>query len=344
MGESAIDNILEAREEAGGIFEDIGDFMARINLKTVNKRALETLVYAGAFDTIHDNRKQLLEGLELLISWSQKRHQEKESGQLNMLDLLSAAPEDNSNQVVYANAPQLPKIEDFTPQEKLKSEKEYLGFYVSEHPLKPFVDSAKILAPINISDLGQQKSRTKICVVAMLTMIKPHIDKNGNTMAFLTAEDISGQVDAIVFASTYDEVKNQLREDTPVIIWGKADKNKKDDKPQMIVDYIEVIEQVKTVLISMNFNQADEPKLQGKLKKYFTRTIRRKKIKQKYLFSHCFTIYKNEFLSAWVITIGYRMRKTQSMPSKNAGFNAYTQSLNSNSTTEQVINTEQNVI
>ncbi|WP_069792093.1 OB-fold nucleic acid binding domain-containing protein [Cyanobacterium sp. IPPAS B-1200] len=343
LGENAIDNILEAREEAGGIFEDIGDFMARINLKTVNKRALETLVYAGAFDTIHDNRKQLLEGLELLISWSQKRHQEKESGQLNMLDLLSATPEDNSNQVVYANAPQLPKIEDFTPQEKLKSEKEYLGFYVSEHPLKPFVDSAKILAPINISDLGQQKSRTKICVVAMLTMIKPHIDKNGNTMAFLTAEDISGQVDAIVFASTYNEVKNQLREDTPVIIWGKADKNKKDDKPQMIVDYIEVIEQVKMVLISLNFNQADEPKLQGKLKSILQEQSGEKNKAKIPVFALLHDLQERIFIR---LGNNYWVQNAENTVNalKNAGFNAYTQSLNNNSTTEQVINTEQNVI
>ena len=265
LGENAIDNILQAREEAGGTFVDISDFMGRVNLKTVNRRALETLVHAGAFDPIHGNRRQLLEGLDLLITWSQKKHKEQESGQLNMLDLLSTT-EPNQSSTSYENAPQLPQIEDFSSQEKLKSEKEYLGFYVSEHPLKPLLDSAKILSPINVSDLAQQKSRKKICVVAMLTNIKPHIDKNNNTMAFLTVEDISGQVDAIVFASTYDQVKSQLREDTPLIIWGKADKNKKDDQPQIIVDYLETIEQVKMVLVNLDFHQANEPKIQGQLK------------------------------------------------------------------------------
>ncbi|MGY6530024.1 MAG: helix-hairpin-helix domain-containing protein [Cyanobacterium sp.] len=334
LGENAIENILEAREEAGGKFEDMGDFIGRINLKTVNKRALETLVYAGAFDTIHSNRKQLLEGLELLISWSQKRQQEKESGQLNMLDLLPTESETNSNHVVYANAPQLPKVEDFSAQEKLKSEKEYLGFYVSEHPLKPLIDKAQILAPVNIADLPQQKARKKICVVVMLTMIKPHIDKNGNTMAFLTAEDISGQVDAIVFASTYDEVKNQLREDTPVIIWGKADKNKKDDKPQIIVDFIEVIEQVKMVLINLTFNQADDPKLQGKLKSILQEQSGEKNKAKIPVFALIHDLQERIFIR---LGHNYWVQNAENTVNalKNAGFDASTQSLSHNSTLQK---------
>lgn len=344
LGESAIDNILHAREEAGGKFKDMSDFMGRINLKTVNKRALETLVYAGAFDTIHSNRKQLLEGLELLISWSQKRHQEKESGQLNMLDLLGSTQQNNTNQIVYANAPQLPKIEDFSAQEKLKFEKEYLGFYVSEHPLKPFVDSAKILAPINIGDLPEQKARKKICVVAMLSSIKPHIDKNGNTMAFLTAEDISGQVDAIVFASTYDEVKNQLREDVPVIIWGKADKNKRDDKSQIIIDYIEVIDQVKMVLINLNYHQADNPKLQGKLKSILQEQSGEKNKAKIPVFAVI-----NELQEKIFIRLGnnYWVQNAENTVNalRNAGFNAHSQCLNhSIQEKKQTIDTKQKML
>ncbi|MBE9223316.1 trans-splicing intein-formed DNA polymerase III subunit alpha C-terminal partner DnaE-C [Cyanobacterium stanieri LEGE 03274] len=336
LGESAIDNILHARQEAGGNFEDISDFMGRINLKTVNKRALETLVYAGAFDTVHSNRKQLLEGLELLISWSQKRHQEKESGQLNMLDLLASNDKNDTNEIVYANAPQLPKIEDFSAQEKLKFEKEYLGFYVSEHPLKPFIDSAKILAPINIADLPEQKARKKICVVAMLTSIKPHIDKNGNTMAFLTAEDISGQVDAIVFASTYDEVKSQLREDVPVIIWGKADKNKRDDKSQIIIDYIEVIDQVKMVLINLNYHQADNPKLQGKLKSILQEQSGEKNKAKIPVFAVI-----NELQEKIFIRLGhnYWVQNAENTINalRNAGFSAYGQCLNHSIQEKQTI-------
>ncbi|MGI0479235.1 OB-fold nucleic acid binding domain-containing protein [Geminocystis sp. CENA526] len=264
LGEGAIDNILEAREKAGGKFTDFADFMSKINLKTVNRRALETLIYAGAFDSIHANRRQLIEGLDLLINWAQKRLKEKETGQLNVFDLMLGNTSESSSEIKYENAPQLPKIEDFTPQEKLKSEKEHLGFYVSEHPLKPFKESAKFLNPVNLSDLSEQKSRTKICVVAMLTTIKKHIDKNNNNMAFLTLEDISGQADGVVFASNYEQVKDNLIEDTPLLIWGKADN--KGDKSQIIINQINKMENIQTVYIKLSPEQAINPQIQGKLK------------------------------------------------------------------------------
>ncbi|BAQ65939.1 OB-fold nucleic acid binding domain-containing protein [Geminocystis sp. NIES-3709] len=264
LGESAIDNIIEAREKAGGKFTDFADFMTRINLKTVNRRALETLVYAGAFDSIHSNRRQLIEGLDLLINWSQKRLKEKETGQLNVFDLMLGNNSKSSTNIQYENAPQLPKIEDFSPQEKLKSEKEHLGFYVSEHPLKPYKNSAKLLNPIDLNQLSEQKSRKKICVIAMLTTIKKHIDKNNNNMAFLTLEDISGQADGIVFASNYDQVKDNLIEDTPLIVWGKADN--KDDKSQIIINHINRMENIKIVYIQLSPEQASHPQIQGKLK------------------------------------------------------------------------------
>ncbi|MBF2055718.1 MAG: trans-splicing intein-formed DNA polymerase III subunit alpha C-terminal partner DnaE-C [Cyanobacterium sp. T60_A2020_053] len=263
LGENAIENILEAREECGGKFKDIQEFFTKINFKVINKRALETLIYAGAFDSIHSNRRQLIEGLGALIDWVQKKHKEQETGQLNILDYLSANTI-TPNLPVFENIPQLPKIADFSSQEKLKTEKEALGFYVSEHPLKPLLNSVNILSPITINELGEQKARKKVSLVGMLTSIKSHIDKNNNTMAFLTIEDISGQVDAVVFASTYDEVKENLKEDTPLIIWGKVDKNR--EKPQILIDNIELIEQVKMVYINISAEEANQPQIQGKLK------------------------------------------------------------------------------
>ena len=73
LGEGAIDNILKAREEAEGEFESLADFCCRVDLRSVNKRALETLIYAGAFDPISPNRKQLINDLELMVPWAQKR-------------------------------------------------------------------------------------------------------------------------------------------------------------------------------------------------------------------------------------------------------------------------------
>ncbi|WP_308253960.1 OB-fold nucleic acid binding domain-containing protein [Geminocystis sp. GBBB08] len=199
-----------------------------------------------------------------MITWSQKRTKEKETGQLNVFDLILNNESESSSKTRYENAPQLPQISDFSVQEKLKSEKEHLGFYVSEHPLKPLKNKAKILSPIDIGELSEYKSRKKMCAIVMLTMIKNHIDKNSNNMAFLTVEDITGQADAIVFASNYDQVKENLLEDTPLIIWGKADH--KDDKSQIIINNIKRMENVTIVCIRLTPEQACQPQIQGKLK------------------------------------------------------------------------------
>jgi len=268
LGESAIDNILEVREEAGGKFANFADFISRVNLKTVNKRALETLIYAGAFDCIHSNRRQLLEGLDLMVSWAQKRLKEKETGQLNIFEQMMGnstnTATETTTEISYESAPQLPRVEDFSPQEKLKSEKEHLGFYVSEHPLKPLKNKISILSPINLSELSSQKSRQKICTLAMLNTIKSHVDKNGNNMAFLTLEDISGQADGVIFASSYEQIKDNLVEDTPLIIWGRADN--KNEKSQIIVNYMSKIAETKLVFIRLSPENASNPSIQGKIK------------------------------------------------------------------------------
>lgn len=120
LGESAIDNILEVREEAGGKFANFADFISRVNLKTVNKRALETLIYAGAFDCIHSNRRQLLEGLDLMVSWVQKRLKEKETGQLNIFEQMMGnstnTATETTTEISYESAPRLPRVEDFSPK------------------------------------------------------------------------------------------------------------------------------------------------------------------------------------------------------------------------------------
>lgn len=264
LGESAIENILKVRTEAGGKFNNFADFMSRINSKTVNRRALETLIYAGAFDCIHQNRRQLIEGLDLMVTWTQKKQKDKETGQLSIFGNLMETQTESQELISFNDAPSFPKIEDFSPQDKLKSEKEHLGFYVSEHPLKPIQESAKLLSPINLSDLAQQKKRQRICVVAMITNIKPHQDKNNNRMAFLDIEDITGLGSAVVFSSVYEQVSENLIEETPVIIWGKADV--KDDKPQIIVDFIEPVDKIKMVLINLTPEEAIDAQQQQKLK------------------------------------------------------------------------------
>jgi DNA polymerase-3 subunit alpha len=263
LGQGAIENILQARQEGG--FKSLADFCERVDLRVVNRRAQETLIHCGAFDRLQPNRRQLIADLELTIAWAQNRAKEKESGQMNLFDLMGATTSTSTKaKSSFEQAPSAPAVEDYSMQEKLKIEKETLGFYVSDHPLKAIGEAARILSPVNLSQL-EEKSRKKISAVVMLTSLKKHVvAKTGKPMAFLHLEDISGEVEAVVFPDTYEQIEQVLKEDARLIVWGKVDK--RDDRLQIIVDDAEPVENVQMIILRMTTKQALDPSAQNLLK------------------------------------------------------------------------------
>lgn len=228
VGQGAIENILAARKEGG--FTSLEDLCDRINLHTVNSRALEALIECGALDKINPNRKQLIAHLALVVSWAQKS--KETSQQPTLFDLGS----------VRSPAPKAPQVEDFTPKEKLQFEKELLGFYVSDHPLKYAEKVAKQLGTdfINLSQLNEQRAKKGVSAIVMLTEVKQVITKKGEPMAILQIEDLTGKAEAVVFPRTYDAVKSSLVTDNPVIVRGKVDR--REEQTQLIVEEAELIE------------------------------------------------------------------------------------------------------
>lgn len=265
LGEGAIDNILKAREEAKGNFDSLADFCTRVDLRVVNRRALETLILCGAFDQINPNRNQVLQDIDLVIPWAQKRAKEKESGQMNIFDIVgeNAAP-NSSQESGFEHAPSAPSVPDFSLQDKLKLEKEHLGFYVSEHPLKAVQKQAQLLSPINLNELEEQKTRKKISTVIILNAVKKIVTKKGKSMAFITLEDITGQAEGVVFPDTFERIESLLVEDAHLIIWGKVDK--RDDKIQLIVEDAEPIDRVKMVMVNLTPQDATNSQSQQKLR------------------------------------------------------------------------------
>lgn len=250
LGNAAIDSILQARESSEEKFKSFADFCEKVDLRTVNSRALETLIYCGAFDSIEPNRRQLINDLEVVVSWAHKKTKDKEVGQMNLFDLMGDAQQDTG----FQDVPTTPKVEDFPLQEKLRLEKEYLGFYVSEHPLKAADRAAHILSPINLNQLAEQNSRQTISAVVMLNEVKRIITKKGTPMAFLQLEDITkGDVEGTVFPDTYEKLEPLLVENARLIVWGKV--QKRDDKYQLIIDDAEPIEQVKMIMLEISPEQ-----------------------------------------------------------------------------------------
>lgn len=114
LGQGAIENILKCRTE--GEFKSLADFCDRVELNKVNRRAMETLIYCGAFDSIHQNRRQLIQDLDVVIPWAQKRTKEKASGQMNLFDMVSNNLESDRTSSSFEQAPSTPLVEDFPPR------------------------------------------------------------------------------------------------------------------------------------------------------------------------------------------------------------------------------------
>jgi DNA polymerase-3 subunit alpha len=238
VGEAAIENILAARQE-GGKFKSLPDLCDRVNLHSVNRRALEALIQCGAFDKIDNNRNQLVQDLEGVMKWAQDRKRDRESGQGNLFDLLGTNSFGKSVNT-YESAPKAKLVKDYDPQEKLRWEKELLGFYVSEHPLKLLMQVNQDPDVVTLEQLADKKG--KVSVIVMLSAIKLVVTKKGEAMAILQLEDLTHQIKAVVFPKAYEQVKPYIVENAILQISGKIEKD--GEEIQILVDTAKPVETV----------------------------------------------------------------------------------------------------
>lgn len=247
VGEGAIEHLLEIRQQ-GGEFKSFPDLCDRINLQMVNSRALDALIKCGALDKLNPNRKQAIDHLDKLISWAQSKAKDRAVGQQSIFDILGGG---TNTKNTHEDAPKPAKLEDFKVQEKLQFEKELLGFYVSEHPLQSILRSISVDERVTLSELTDKKSKVKVVVV--ITAIKLHTTKKGDRMAFLQIEDLTGQIEAIIFPTTHQKIKDFPKENDIVLITGKSEK--KEDKTQFIIDELQLadtlprIDKIPTLLL-----------------------------------------------------------------------------------------------
>jgi DNA polymerase III subunit alpha len=241
VGEGAIEAILASRQE-GGVFSSLADLCQRINLQAVNSRNLESLIKCGAFDKIETNRQQLIQDLELVVPWAQKRAKEKAVGQANLFDLMGGGSNDKGNKSFEA-APKAPIVNDFTAQERLQFELELLGVYVSDHPLKPAERSIRRqqIETVKLREIDKHL-RKPIKLVVMLQEVKiTQTKKDNKAMAILKLTSIDGMiVPAVAFADTYEKVKDLLSVNVPILVHGKA--GRRDEELQVVVEDIEAID------------------------------------------------------------------------------------------------------
>jgi DNA polymerase III subunit alpha len=213
VGESAIEAILAARA-AGGRFESLLDFCARVDLRLLNRRVIESLIKAGAFDSLGLTRAHLLGGLDAALESGQRQQRDRDEGQVSLFDLggPAAAPS--------AATPTLPEWET---DQRLAYEKEVLGFYISGHPLARYRSLIEPLGITPTGDLGTRSAGARVALVGQVSAIKEIPTKSGDRMAFVTLEDMDGSVELTVFPTVFRAAAGLLRAHEPLLVRGRVD-------------------------------------------------------------------------------------------------------------------------
>jgi DNA polymerase-3 subunit alpha len=221
VGESAIEVILNSRKEQGP-FPSIYEFCQRLDTQKVNRRVMEQLIKCGAFDSLHPNRAQVLAALDDALDKAQAMQRDRQSGQINMFDLLRSRKK--------TQAPMLPDVAAWDSRAILQFEKESLGFYISGHPLDFYAEQLAAVCNADTQSVKEKREGSEAVLCGMLSIIKELNTKKGERMAFLSLEDKEGIVEIVSFSDTYGDARPLLEGDGPLAVIGRVQHDEKGSK------------------------------------------------------------------------------------------------------------------
>ncbi len=259
-GDAAVESIIDDRK-ANGPFKDVFDFITRVNIRTVNKKTLESLVYSGAFDCFEDiNRAQYfatdgnITFIETLIKYANKFWDDKNSNQASLFG-------DSGNNSFSESAKPMPtRTEEWGNIEKLKYEKEVVGFYISGHPLDQFSIEMSLCKPLDEIMFPENLNR-EFSIGGVITMVQQRQSKNGNPFVIFKLEDYGSSLEMMLFGKDYINFNNYLNEGLFVYIRGKVQSkwNREDDfefKP-LEMDLLNNVKEKKFKEVNLKINLED---------------------------------------------------------------------------------------
>jgi len=266
VGRGAIESIVQARKEIKG-FKTIYDFCAHVNLRLVNKKVIESLIQAGAMDSLEGNRAQKMAVLGKAINLAQAFQQSTGFGQTTIFG------EEIPETQFY---PELPHIDPWSQAETLRREKALLGFYVSGHPLLKYEEEVNAFANPVTSRLKDIHNGSTVKICGIITSVKPLFDRNDKPMAFFTVEDFSGSARVIAFADVYDKFRALIHEESMVVVTGKVDRRSEGEENSVLASEVIPLEEARkrfTRRVSLNITpeklvQEEIEKIQIILKKF----------------------------------------------------------------------------
>lgn len=223
VGESALESIIQEREESGR-YASLEDFCSRIDSRRVNSRVIESLIKAGAFDSMGCKRSQLFAILPQAMEQAKATQRDRLSGQMSLFALAPASVKEELHAIP------LPDIAEWSELERLAFEKETVGFYVTGHPLDNAIDEIRTIVDTDIGKLSQWGDAQPVRVGGLVRTCKVLKSKKGDPMAFILLEDILDSVEVVVFPETYARSQHLLSSTEPVIIQGTVQKDERGAK------------------------------------------------------------------------------------------------------------------
>jgi DNA polymerase-3 subunit alpha len=253
VGGNAIESIIKGRTEVGGRFKDLWEFCEKVDLRVMNKRVIESLIKAGALDSM-GKRGPLFAGIDKAMESAQKAQKDAAQGQAGLFGLFDEGPAKGGN------GHDLPKVPDWEEGERLANEKEVLGFFVSGHPLDKYADKIKNLAGIiSTAEALERKPPERrwgkdsdpadeIQVAGIIHGFRVQKSKrDGKLYAVGSLEDATGKIDLISFARDYERLTEQWKIQAPVVVRGML-MGEEDSAPKISVSGIQPLEDVKVKL------------------------------------------------------------------------------------------------
>jgi DNA polymerase-3 subunit alpha len=265
VGEGAIESIIAGRQQAP--YATLAELVERIDLRLCNKRVLESLVAAGACDSLGGHRKQLIEALEPALAEAQLLNEEREAGQGSLFG--GDGEDGNDGEGGKVNGSDLSILSAFsdlppwTEAERLAKEKEVLGFFISGHPLERYRAEVELFGTRTTATLGEWGEH-QVSVAAVVTGVKRQISKKtGKEYARLVLEDFHGTAEAIVFPDAWAKLNQTILPDAALLLTGGySDRDRGEDQAPFIVETARQLGELKTsgaVALSLRWRSPSAP-------------------------------------------------------------------------------------
>ncbi len=241
VGTKTCEKIIEAREKDGE-FVDVFDVCSRVDLHSLNRKVLESLIKAGAMDSLNGTRAQMFASIDNALKYGHQRQNDALSNQVGMFDMSIAG---NSEVVVK---PPMSEVEDWNEQESLDMEKEVLGLYLSGHPLLKHADDLEEFGNFDFSEKTSLRSMKKVQIGGIIRDLRHHYDRKNNQMAFFNLDCLGGQAEILAFSDTYERYKNLIEDNKIVFVQGKPTDRSDFADLKLIADQIVPLESCRELL------------------------------------------------------------------------------------------------